>query len=134
MRAAMAGFRAQGNDAPAALGEETRAMGAVSPGVEQGAFPLLPCMGTQPAYSKEQSFHSNPRNWRGDHCHTVQIAGHKKEAKARGKTNEVSISGLHCPHGTGMQAVSDVAETWETPPFQQVLSYFPFLSFFSLFF
>lgn len=35
-----------------------------------------------------------------------------------------------------MQAVSNVAGTWETPPFQQVLSYFPFLSFpfFSSFF
>ena len=131
----MAGFRAQGSDAPAVLGKETRAMGVASPGLEQGAFPLLPCTGTQltirsfPAFHKEQSFHPNPRNWRGGYCRTVQTAGHKQEAKAGGKKNKVSISGLHCPHGTGMWAMSNVAGTRETPPFQQVLSFFPFLFF-----
>lgn len=50
------------------------------------------------------------------------MIGHKQEAKAGGKTNEMSISGLRGPHGIGMQAVPDVAE----PPFQQVLPFFPF--------
>lgn len=55
-----------------------------------------------------------------------------------GKTNKMSVSGLLCPHGTGMQAVSKVAGTWETPSFQQVLPFFfsppfPLLLFFFFF-
>lgn len=38
-----------------------------------------------PASRKEQHFHSQPRNWREEHCHTVQFAGHKQEAKAGGE-------------------------------------------------
>jgi len=60
-------------------------------------------------------------------CRMLDIS---KKQRLRGNNNEVSISGLHSPHGTGMQAVSNVVETQETPPFQQVLSFFPFLIYF----
>lgn len=126
--AVVAAFWAQGSDAPAALGKETRAMGVANSGLQQGPFPLLLHRHTA-SYSQftvgspVPTLRQEPerRPLYSTNCWT------RARSKGWGKPTKVSIFGHDCSHGTGMQAVT-WQELWKPLLSSRFLLFF--LSFF----